>query len=106
MELYEINNNDDNVKASRALVLDKYWYPKISRFRYCNRKEKLTRLGKRYLGLKHPELAAASGPAEELASVPGGDAGVLGDPLLHVPVGVQVVGAVVLLALLLPEALG
>lgn len=63
-------------------------------------------LPKRYLGLEHLELAAASGPAEQFASVSGRDAGVLGDPLLHVPVVVQVVGAVVLLALLLPEALG
>lgn len=70
------------------------------------RRAEARRGGKPYLGLKDLELAAASGPAEELAPVSRGDAGVLGDPFLHVPVVVQVGGAVVPLALLLPEALG
>lgn len=58
-----------------------------------------------YLGLEHLEFTAASGPAEELAPVPGGDAGVLWDPLFDVAAEVQVAGAVVLLTLLLSEAL-
>lgn len=58
-----------------------------------------------YLGFKHLELAAAPGPAEQFTSVSGGDAGIFWNPLLHVPVVVQVVGTVVLLALLFSETL-
>lgn len=56
-----------------------------------------------YLGFKHLEFTAAPGPAEQLAPVSGRNTGVLWYPLFHVPVVVQVVGAVVLLTLLLPE---
>lgn len=58
-----------------------------------------------YLGFKHLEFTAASGPAEQLTSVSGRNAGVLWYPLFHVTVVVQVVEAVVLSTLLLSETL-
>ena len=58
-----------------------------------------------YLSLKHLELAAVPRDAEEFAAVPRRHARILGDPLFHLTVEVQVVWAVVLLTLLLSETL-
>lgn len=58
-----------------------------------------------YLGFKHLEFTATSGPAEQLASVSGGHTSVLWYPLFHIPVVVQVGGTVVLLTLFLSETL-
>lgn len=58
-----------------------------------------------YLGLKHFEFAAAPGSAEQLTPVSGRHPSVLRDPLLHVPIDVQVVEAVVPLTLFLSKTL-
>lgn len=58
-----------------------------------------------YFGLKDFKFAPPPGSAKELAAVPGGHPGVLGDPLQPVPIQVSEVVAVVLLTLLLPKAL-
>ena len=55
--------------------------------------------------MEHLELAAVPRDAEELAAVPRGHARILGDPLFHVTVEIQVVWAVVLLTLLFSETL-
>ena len=58
-----------------------------------------------YLSLEHLELAAVPCDAEELAAVPRGHTRILGDPLFHVTVEIQVVWAVVFLTLLFSETL-
>lgn len=58
-----------------------------------------------YLWFKDLELTAAPGPAEQFTSISRGDTSILGDPLFHFPIFVQVVETVVLLTLLLSETL-
>lgn len=60
--------------------------------------------GDSHLGLEHFELTPPPGSAEQLAAVPGGHPGVLGDPLQEIPIHVSVIVGIILLTLLFPEA--
>lgn len=57
-----------------------------------------------HLGFKNFEFIAPFGSADEFAAVSWRDAGIFGDPLLHVSLNVQVMVTVILFTLLLSEA--